>query len=157
MAQSVVRKKGDGKAFWMLGGLYEVRVSSEDTGGELTVMEMTIPKEGTPPPHTHPGTETVCVLEGTVRYTIADKTFDCPQGTVVSIPAGVWETFELTSNTARLLITYTPGGIEKFFEEAGEPAQRRELPPALTSPPDLDRIMAIGARHGMQMRPPAQV
>ena len=157
MAQTVVRKRGEGKAYWMLGGLYEVKVSGEESGGALTIMEMTIPKEGAPPPHTHPGNETVCVLEGTLQYKIADKTHECGPGTVVSIPAGVWETFEPTSNTLRLLIAYTPGGADKFFEEAGEPAQKRELPPAMTAPPDIERIMSIGAKHGMQMRPPAQV
>jgi quercetin dioxygenase-like cupin family protein len=158
MAQTVVRKKGEGKAFWVLGGLYEVRVSSDETDGALTVMEMTIPKGGNPPPHTHPGSETVCVLEGTLRYDIGGQTFECGPGTVISIPKGTWETFELTSDTARVLITYSPSAaIEKFFEEVGEPAQRRELPPPLAAPPDVERIIAVATKYGFEMRRPAQV
>ena len=53
----------------------------------------------------------------------------------------------------RLLITYTPGGIDKFFAKAGEPAQRRELPPQSDTPPDVDRLIEIGAQHGIQMQP----
>lgn len=53
-ASNVVSKRGEGQAFWMLGGLYEVRVPSEATNGALTVMEMTIPPGMGPPPHTHP-------------------------------------------------------------------------------------------------------
>jgi len=52
------------------------------------------------------------------------------------------------------LVTYRPGGIEKFFAEAGEPARRREVPPAPTSPPDIARLVEIGKRHGMDIQPP---
>ena len=45
--------------------------------------------------------------------------------------------------------------MEKFFAEAGEPAARREVPPAPTSPPDVERLAAIGARYGLQLIPPA--
>ncbi|MFI9206037.1 hypothetical protein [Streptomyces sp. NPDC053048] len=46
-----------------------------------------------------------------------------------------------------------PGGIDKFFAEAGEPAQRRELPPQSEAPPDVDRLIEIGKRHGILMQP----
>ena len=34
--KAIVRKVGEGDAFWMLGGLYEVKVSSEESGGAVT-------------------------------------------------------------------------------------------------------------------------
>ncbi len=147
-----VRHSGDGKAFWFLNGLYEVKASSEETNGALTVMEMTIPEGMGPPPHTHPGTESVYVIEGTVRYHIAGETVEGGPGSFFHIPEGTLERFEPTS-TVRLLITYAPGGIEKFFAEAGEPAQRRELPPHSDTPPDVDRVIEIAKRHGIQMQP----
>jgi quercetin dioxygenase-like cupin family protein len=55
VANTIVTKTGTGQAVWMLGGRYTVRVSSEDSGGELTVMEMELPAGSGPPPHTHPG------------------------------------------------------------------------------------------------------
>jgi hypothetical protein len=54
-----------------------------------------------------------------------------------------------------VLVIYTPGGIDEFFAEAGEPAERREVPPAPTEPPDIERLMAIAQKYGMEMRPPA--
>lgn len=39
----------------------------------------------------------------------------------------------------RVVITYEPGGMDKFFAEAGEAAQRREVPPPPSSPPDVGR------------------
>ncbi|WP_431043392.1 cupin domain-containing protein [Streptomyces sp. P1-3] len=145
-----VRRSGEGKAFWMLNGLYEVKASSDETNGEMTVMEMTIPEGMGPPPHIHPGTESVYVMEGTLRYHIGNKTVEGGPGDFFHIPEGTVERFEPTS-TVRVLVTYTPGGIDKFFAEAGEPAQRRELPPRSDAAPDIDRLIEIGKRHGIQM------
>jgi hypothetical protein len=67
---SVVRQKGEGKALWFLGGHYEVRVSSQGSGGQLTVMEFTIPTGlpfGAPPHIHHDADEAVYVLGGTAR------------------------------------------------------------------------------------------
>ena len=152
--ESVVRNTGEGEAFWMLGGLYEVKASAPETGGAMTVMEMHLPAGMGPPPHTHPGSETVYVLEGNLRYHIDGETFEGTPGSFFHIPAGVVENFEPVSD-CRVLVVYAPGGVEKFFAEAGEPAARREVPPAPTEPPDLERLMAIGEKHGMEITPPA--
>lgn len=57
MGKTVVRTEAKGDAYWVLGGLYEVLAPSEDTEGAVTVMQMTIPVNAGPPPHTHPGWE----------------------------------------------------------------------------------------------------
>jgi quercetin dioxygenase-like cupin family protein len=141
----------------MLNGLYEVKASGEETGGELTAMEITVPLGGGPPPHVHSGGEAIYVLEGTLRYQIDDQTSELGPGSFVYIPRGTLERFEPVGGPARILSLYTPGGIDKFFAEAGEPAQRRELPPESATPPDVARLTAIGAKHGLELRPPAQV
>src|SRR5438128_9682798 len=118
---TVVRNRDEGDAVWMLGGRYEVKVSGEETGGVMTVMEMWMPAGLGPPPHTHPGTESVYVLEGKLRYHIGEEVLDGSPGSFFFIPAGTLEFFEPTEEL-RVLVTYTPGGIDKFFAEAGEPA-----------------------------------
>lgn len=154
-ARTVVRKRREGKALWMLGGLYEVKVSGEESGGAVTVMEMTLPPGMGPPPHTHPGVECVCVLEGSLVYDIAGEKFEGGPGTVFSIPAGTVENFEPTGDKPlRVLVVYTPGGIDRFFEEAGEPAPERVIPPAPSGPPDIERLSAIASRYGMEIQPP---
>src|SRR5712691_11646335 len=55
--KTVVRTSGEGQAFWMLGGLYEVLLSGDESNGTTTIMRMTIPAGMGPPPHTHPGAE----------------------------------------------------------------------------------------------------
>jgi quercetin dioxygenase-like cupin family protein len=152
--KTVVHKPGAaGQAFWMLGGLYEVLLSSDESNGSTTIMQMTVPAGMGPPPHTHPGTETVYVLEGTLTYNIEGELIEAGPGSLFHIPQGSLESFEPTS-TVRVLVTYTPGGIEKFFAEAGEVALTRDVPPPTSSAPDVAQLVAIGARHGMLIQLP---
>ena len=69
------------------------------------------------------------------------------------MPEGTWENFEPVTQI-RLLVIYTPGGQEDFFAEAGERAQKHELPPPPDGPPDLERLVSVGEKHGMKMKPP---
>jgi quercetin dioxygenase-like cupin family protein len=153
--KTVVRNPGEGKAFWMLGGLYELKAAADETNGAVTVMEMTIPAGNGPPPHTHPGAEAVYVLEGTIRYHIAGDTVEGGPGSFFYIPEGTLENFEPTSEV-RLLVIYLPGGVEGFFAEAGEEAAERKLPPPPSSPPDMEKLAAIGERHGMRIQLPQE-
>jgi quercetin dioxygenase-like cupin family protein len=152
-AQTVVRNPSDTQAFWMLGGLYEVLLSSDETGGESTIMQFTIPAGMGPPPHTHPGAETVYVVDGTLDYHIGGKTIKGGPGSLFHIPADTVENFEPTSDAVKVVVNYTPGGIEKFFAEAGEPAREHTIPPAPGGPPDLQRLVRIGERYGMHIQP----
>jgi mannose-6-phosphate isomerase-like protein (cupin superfamily) len=137
----------------MLGGRYEVKVTAEDTDGAMTVVEMWMPASMGPPPHTHPGSESVYVLEGRLRYHIGDEVIEGVPGSFFHIPAGTLEFFEPIEEL-RVLVTYAPGGIEKFFAEAGEPANGPGLPPAPDSPPDIERLAGIAARYGMDIQMP---
>jgi hypothetical protein len=96
----------------------------------------------------------VYVLDGRIRFHIGEDAVDGEPGSFFYIPAGTWERFEPLT-TVRLLVEYLPSGdIDKFFAEVGERATARELPPASQPLPDVDTIIAIGARYGMEMRVP---
>lgn len=151
MAEVVVRRRGEGKALWALNGLYDLKVTSEETDGALTVGELTVPAGWGPPPHTHPGAEAVYVLEGRLRYQIGEETLEGGPGDFFYLPDGTWENFEPTG-TVRLLVFWMQPGMSEFFEEVGEPAERRELPPE--SEPDIERIVAVGQKYGMEMKVP---
>lgn len=155
MAATVARKGDEGKAVWLLGGLYEIKVAGEETDGAVTVMHMTIPPGTGAPPHTHPGNESVVVLAGRIEYTIGADVVEGGPGSVFNIPQGTLEHFRATGDeNLRILAVYSPGGIDKFFEEAGDPALSRTLPPPSDTPPDFERFIAIGRRHGMDIQPP---
>jgi mannose-6-phosphate isomerase-like protein (cupin superfamily) len=148
----VVRERGEGTPLWMLGGLYEVKASADETGGAVTVMEMTVPEGMGPPPHVHDCDETAYVIEGRARYHIDGRTVEVGPGTLLHFPKGTEETFEPIGQL-RILLMYAPGGMDKFFAEAGEPAASREVPPP-PGPPDVERLVAVGAKHGLELRAP---
>jgi len=154
MAETVVHDQGEGDAVWLLGGRYQVKVAGDDTDGALTVMEMWMPAGQGPPPHTHPGGESVYVVEGRINYHIAGETIEGGPGSFFHIPAGTVENFEPIEET-HLVVAYTPGGIDKFFAEAGEPAQGPGLPPPPDGPPDIERLVSIGAKYGMELQAPS--
>lgn len=154
--KTVVLHPGEGTALWVLGGLYEVLASGEETAGAATIMRMTLPPGVGPPPHTHPGGEAVLILEGAVRYHIDGDVVEGGPGTFFHVPANTLEFFEPIGDTpTKIIVTYTPGGIDEFFAAIGEPAATRELPPPADGPPDFERIVALGAQYGMNIVPPA--
>jgi hypothetical protein len=70
-------------------------------------------------------------------------------------PVGVPQTHRVTSSEpARVLAVTTPAGFERFVAEAGRPAESLTLPPPEDSPPDLQRLAAIGAEHGIELLGP---
>jgi mannose-6-phosphate isomerase-like protein (cupin superfamily) len=156
-ARTVARNRDEGDALWMLGGLYEVKVSSDESGGAVSVMEFTIPPQTAigPPPHVHDCAEVVYVLDGRARFHTEGETHEAGPGTLLHFPAGTEETFEpVGDEPLRLLIVYSPGGMDEFFREAGEPATRGEAPPQ--AEPDLERLGALASKHGLELRVPAQ-
>jgi quercetin dioxygenase-like cupin family protein len=150
---TVVRNPGEGDAYWLLGGLYEQKAGADETGGAVSIFEMTLPPGAGPPPHTHPGGEAVYVLEGNLRYHIDGEVHEGGPGSFFYIPEGTWENFEPVTQM-RILVIYLPGGQERFFAEVAEPAQKRELPPPPDAPPDIEQLIATAEKHGMRMKPP---
>lgn len=149
---TVARKAGESTALWVLGGLYEVKVSSEESGGACTVMEFTIPPGYGPPPHSHDCAEIVYVIEGKATFHIGDETVEGTAGAVFYFAPGTRETFEPEGGPMRALVTYLPGGgIDKFFREIGEPALSRTIPPPSETAPDFPAIVAAGEKYGLHI------
>jgi quercetin dioxygenase-like cupin family protein len=153
MGDAIARKTDEGRALWMLGGLYEILVSGEESGGAVTVMRMTAPAGTGSPPHSHPGDESLYVLDGEVDIHIGDRVVAAKPGSMFFFPAGTKEWFEAKTQ-ATVLVTYSPGGIDKFFAEVGEPATTRTIPPPSSTPPDFERIIRVAAANGMHIEAP---
>ena len=57
-------------------------------------------------------------------------------------------------DAARALVGFAPMQFEGFLREVGEPAPERVLPPPLEGPPDIERLIAIGKRNGLEILGP---
>jgi quercetin dioxygenase-like cupin family protein len=155
MADAISRKHDESRALWFLGGLYEILVAADETGGAMTVMRFTSPPGVGSPPHTHPGDEFLYVVDGELDVHVGDSVVAAGPGSAFYFPAGTREFFTATSQ-ATIVATYTPGGIDRFFAEVGEPAAARTLPPPSDEAPDFERIVRVAAEHGMIIDVPPQ-
>jgi mannose-6-phosphate isomerase-like protein (cupin superfamily) len=94
------------------------------------------------------------LLHGALTIWVGDQTVYASQGDCAHLPRGIVHSFRNKGReTARMLVTATPSGIEKFFEEACYPAVEAKEAPPLT-PELIARLMAASARHGQKVLPP---
>jgi quercetin dioxygenase-like cupin family protein len=146
------RPAGAGLTFWGPGDMYRFLVTGEETGGAYFAMEALVPPGGGPPPHIHRNEEeTFYVVEGEVDFRLGDDIVTAAVGDFVNVPRGSVHCFH-NSGTApmRMILTFTPAGIEKFFEETLE----RALDPTQTPPDNVDEVAARYAtaapRYGIE-------
>ncbi len=145
--------KGEGKSFWLLTDLHTFKIVGSDTGGACTVAELTAGPEIGPPPHIHRNNdETFYVLEGTFDFSLAGQAFSAGAGAFVYLPKGVVHTHSAGGGKpARALVVQTPAGVERFIEEAGKPATDPSVRPAPPEMSELQRIVAIAQKHGIDV------
>lgn len=140
------------RAYWGPGDRYTFLVTGEESGGAYFTMEAYVPPGGGPPPHIHTREdETFYVLEGQIGFLLGEKTIAAGTGDFVNVPRGTVHCFRnVGTETARMVLTFTPAGMEGFFEEALEPA-----PNGSQDVPDnfeevAARYVAAAARYGME-------
>lgn len=106
-----------------------VKVSTEATGGALSICEMPVAAGYMVPPHTHHDTdEWSYVLEGRVGARVGDDEFTAEPGSWILKPRGLMHTFwNVGPESARIIELLTPGRFEHFFRRMSALAARDEL------------------------------
>jgi quercetin dioxygenase-like cupin family protein len=146
---------GDGRRMWIVGDTMSFKATSEQTGGTAAVVEVLAAPGGGPPPHVHHNEDEMWfVLDGEFEITLGEETFRAAEGAFAFAPRGTLHCFRNVRDTpGRVLITFTPGGFEGFFFEAGLPAIDGETPPPLDAE-EIERSRDAAIRHGMEVRWP---
>src|SRR5215207_1853552 len=136
-----------GESVWFGGGLVTFKVTTEQSGGVLCLIEHAASRGKRTPLHLHADhDETVYVFEGELLLHIDGVEHTAGPGAVVWIPRGTPHALLITSEMARSLVVITPGGaMEAFFRQAGDAASGRTLPPAEI---DIARLRAAGEETG---------
>ena len=103
-----------------------VHLRSEESGGQVAVIETTPAPGAGPPLHHHDFDEAFYVIEGELTFQLRDELTMARPGDLVFAPRGVAHTFaNLSEAPARQLIICTPAGFERYFarmaaENAGD-------------------------------------
>jgi mannose-6-phosphate isomerase-like protein (cupin superfamily) len=142
-------------SYRFLDTLMRIHVSGEDTGGRYAAVECLAPANHQPPPHVHhDDDEGFYVIEGEITVYVGDGETVLGPGDFLNAPRGVPHTFRVTSpEPARVLVTSAPARFDAFVRELGEPTTSGELP-VLDGPPDVERLVATAARHGVEILGP---
>jgi quercetin dioxygenase-like cupin family protein len=146
------RPEGTGDMYWGPGDLYRFLVTGAETGGAYFAMEAIVPPGGGPPPHIHANEdETFYVVEGRCSILLGDEWVTAGAGDFVNVPRGTVHRFHNDGAEAmRMILTFTPAGIERFFEEtlerALDPTQAPPEPPEAVAA----RYVVAAPKYGMQ-------
>jgi len=118
-----------------------IKVAGADTNDQLCCMFHVVPPMSGPPLHQHTREdELFYVLEGEVTFEIDGKRTLATAGTTLFAPRLTVHAFQnFTQSTAWLLITLSPGGLDRMFVEAS----------ALMGDNISAAFGAIGARYGL--------
>ena len=148
--EPVVTPSGEGEALWWFGGLAEVKVTGEQTGGQLTILEITEPPHMEAPLHVHHREdEGFWILEGSATFEIGDTTVEAGPGDFLWGPRNIPHRYTAGPSGCKLLFIMTPGGFEGLVRDMGVPAEARTLPPADEGEePDWEMVARVAKEHG---------
>ena len=142
--QSFEVNNSEGKAYWGLGILWIMLATAEDTNGAYSCIEELIPKGMAAPPHIHEAAdETFYIMEGEATFFVDDQPIKATAGSFVAVPRGTKHSFQVDSETVRLLNTYVPAGFEYVIMETTVSAEARTLPPEMPFPTQEESNRAL--------------
>jgi quercetin dioxygenase-like cupin family protein len=143
---------GTGERIWIVGDTLTFKATAETTGGTLTAIECEAAPGGGPPPHIHENEdESFYVLDGRFEILLGDKLLRAGPGDYAFVPRGTVHRFaNVGDGVGRILILFTPGGLERFFRMAGTPATN-DAPAPPVDAAEIVRTDAAAARHGLRI------
>jgi mannose-6-phosphate isomerase-like protein (cupin superfamily) len=145
-------KASEGDARWWFGALAVVKASAADTGGQLTIIEVTEPPGAEAPLHVHHREdEAFWILEGGATFEVGDVVVEAGVGDYLFGPRDIPHRYTVGPNGCRMLFICTPGGFENLVIGMSEPAAARTLPPPAESEPDWDHVASVAKENGAEL------
>jgi quercetin dioxygenase-like cupin family protein len=153
--ERVAVRRGEGEARWWFGALAEIKATAADTGGQMTIVEVTEHPGAEAPLHVHHrDDEAFWILAGDVTFEVGDATIEASAGDYVFGPRDIPHRFTVGDRGCRMLFILVPGGIEDVIRATSEPAPRRTLPPPSDEEPppeEIEGLKAIVKEYGYEL------
>ena len=135
-------KRNEGKKIDLWGDSHIIKLTSEDTGGQLSVIEQIYQTGCGSSFHKHNSdSHLIYILEGVFEFELESVLSFAEKGDVVFISAMTMHRFEVKSdNAGHLLVVTLPAGLEQLFVELSNHSNDSE---------EIQRIIAqFGIRLG---------
>lgn len=130
-----------------IGGMnpVDIKVSTKDTDGILSISEYTGYTKGGPPLHIHPNIDEIfIVLEGEHLFQLGDEQFHLTAGDTIFIPRNTPHAPAQLSEKGKYFFFFTPSGkMEDFFRALGELKVQGQPSPELMARLFTDHDMKI--------------
>ena len=156
MKHAVIRKPGEGKRVGIVGDVYRFLATGAETDGKYAAFEASVAPGGGPPPHIHSREEEMFfVLEGELTFQLNGETILASPGTFLNMPIGSLHCFKNeTDETARMIITVAPAGLDDYFAEVGQlVADGENIAPQPTEA-DILNLISAAPRYGLDIKVP---
>lgn len=155
-ARPIFRPSGTAPAVYGPGDIYSLLVTGKESNNVFFQFEAVVPEGGGPPPHVHSKEdETFYIVHGSLEILLGDRTHLAKAGDFVYIPRGTIHRFKNAGSGAAVqLVTFSPAGMEQFFQEVFPAVKdRKATPPPVTD--ELIRKMNDAApKYGLKFVPP---
>lgn len=151
--QTTVLGPDDGSHFEFLNNRATVKLAGA-ASKTMSVVEFLAPRGFGPPQHRHNSEdELFFVLEGSLRFFTGDEEIDGPEGSFAFLPHSVPHSFQVMSDSARLInVTASVNGAPKFdsmVTALGVPTDRLGLPEP--GPIDPGEVAEVCAAHDIDI------
>jgi quercetin dioxygenase-like cupin family protein len=144
--------RNEGEARWWFGSLAVIKATAADTGGQMTIIEITEPPGVEGPLHVHHGEdEGFWIIEGDATFEVGGTVIEAHAGDYVFGPRDIPHRYTVGGDGCRMLFIFTPGGFEELLLAISEPAGSRTLPPPSAEEPDWERIAARAREYGNEL------
>ncbi|HEX9972091.1 MAG TPA: cupin domain-containing protein [bacterium] len=122
----------------------DIKISGDDTNGDLAVFEQTgLTPKGGPPLHIHPfQDEWFYVVEGEYIFQVGEDNYQMKMGDTIFLPRNVQHAFVQLTEKGKMIVSYLPAGkMEAFFKVTDR----------WTTPPSQKEIEKVFEEHGMKV------
>lgn len=154
--QPTLKKPGEGRTIGVVGDVYRFLATGENTDGRYALFEALVPPGGGPPPHVHSREEEgFFILEGEITFTINGERVVATAGMFANMPVGTPHSFKNESGqSAKMLISLAPAGLEKMFFEIGVPLAEGATTALPPTKEEIEKLLLIAPNYGVEIKLP---
>lgn len=152
------RASGDSPALYGPGDIYNLLVTGKESNNVFFQFEAIVPEGGGPPPHIHSREdETIYVVSGNVEFYLGDKKHLAKAGDFVYISRGTVHNFKnVSKETAKLLLTFSPSGMDDYFAEVFTEVKDKNAPTPPITDELIRKLTEVAPKYGMTFLQPSE-